>query len=381
MIILSMAKDNNMNSNTLDILKKTVSKESGPAFYVRVENCLEKMIVSGKLPAGARLPSEMALSSELGINHQTIRKALVNLARKGYLDRRQKSGTFVCNMRKNMNIGLFYLQESTEDYMNEAGRYIQQECYRHDLDLKHFVYDENYFASGKFATDVLKMNLDGAIVAMEETDICREAVLELVRKKFPVVSYNNCFPLTAEIPQVRNDLALRTRRMLDYLWEAGHRKIGYIADFKNSESARAYHEFCQEKMINASQRFMSLEFNGPYAKWLQMPVDQIMRGFLSSNPDITAVVLRGIGIQVILKQLSLMGKKVPDDLSITSLGDNILCELAHPPITAARLDYPKLAECTVAKLLDLLQGSPLAEMITQVPEQLILRESVRRLLP
>src|SRR5438045_6796668 len=48
-----------------------------------------------QLQVGEAIPSERRLSSELGISRLTVRAALDDLVRDGYLERRQGSGTFV----------------------------------------------------------------------------------------------------------------------------------------------------------------------------------------------------------------------------------------------------------------------------------------------
>src|SRR6184192_365851 len=48
-----------------------------------------------QLQVGQAIPSERRLSSELGISRLTVRAALDDLVRDGYLERRHGSGTFV----------------------------------------------------------------------------------------------------------------------------------------------------------------------------------------------------------------------------------------------------------------------------------------------
>src|SRR2546427_7188852 len=47
------------------------------------------------LGAGSAIPSERQLSADLGVSRLTVRAALDDLAREGYLVRRRGSGTFV----------------------------------------------------------------------------------------------------------------------------------------------------------------------------------------------------------------------------------------------------------------------------------------------
>src|SRR5919108_4439174 len=64
---------------------------------VSVQDELRQRIDQGKLPAGARLPSEPDLAAELGVSRATLREALRALEDEGLLRRRQGSGTFVAD--------------------------------------------------------------------------------------------------------------------------------------------------------------------------------------------------------------------------------------------------------------------------------------------
>jgi GntR family transcriptional repressor for pyruvate dehydrogenase complex len=56
---------------------------------------IEEMIVSGKLPAGGRLPSERHLAELLGVSRGSVREAITALQVKGLVRRRPGSGTHV----------------------------------------------------------------------------------------------------------------------------------------------------------------------------------------------------------------------------------------------------------------------------------------------
>src|SRR6266545_1587565 len=64
---------------------------------VSVQDELRQRIDQGKLPAGARLPSEPDLAAELGVSRATLREALRALEDEGLLRRRQGSGTYVAD--------------------------------------------------------------------------------------------------------------------------------------------------------------------------------------------------------------------------------------------------------------------------------------------
>jgi DNA-binding GntR family transcriptional regulator len=69
---------------------------SGPVpLYHQVATRIERAIVDGELPAGARLENEIALGERLGLSRPTVRRAIQDLVDKGLLVRRRGIGTQV----------------------------------------------------------------------------------------------------------------------------------------------------------------------------------------------------------------------------------------------------------------------------------------------
>jgi len=59
------------------------------------ESALREAVRSGRLGAGARLPSSRALASDLGLARNTVAAAYAQLVAEGWLEARQGSGTRV----------------------------------------------------------------------------------------------------------------------------------------------------------------------------------------------------------------------------------------------------------------------------------------------
>src|SRR5919202_6241906 len=65
------------------------------AHYRRVGETLAASIRSGELAPGTRVPSERELAAGQGISRMTARAAVDLLARRGLVERRERSGVFV----------------------------------------------------------------------------------------------------------------------------------------------------------------------------------------------------------------------------------------------------------------------------------------------
>ena len=69
---------------------------SAVPLYQQVMDDLKGEIARGVYVAGSRIPSEMELAKSYGVGRVTVRRAIEELSRAGYLNRQQGRGTFVC---------------------------------------------------------------------------------------------------------------------------------------------------------------------------------------------------------------------------------------------------------------------------------------------
>lgn len=63
----------------------------------RIARQLERLIAQRPFEAGARLPAERKLASELGVSRSSLRKGIQKLISQGLLVSRRGGGTFVQN--------------------------------------------------------------------------------------------------------------------------------------------------------------------------------------------------------------------------------------------------------------------------------------------
>jgi 2-aminoadipate transaminase len=72
-----------------------VDKRSSEPAYIQIEESIRKLIAQGALRAGARLPGRRELARDLGVNRNTINKALQRLETEGLISSEVGKGTFV----------------------------------------------------------------------------------------------------------------------------------------------------------------------------------------------------------------------------------------------------------------------------------------------
>lgn len=72
-----------------------IQRWGGPPIYVQLKQELEKLMTSGQLKKGQRLPTERALARKLGVSRNTVSLAYRQLEAEGLITSRQGKGTFV----------------------------------------------------------------------------------------------------------------------------------------------------------------------------------------------------------------------------------------------------------------------------------------------
>ena len=77
------------------MLTYELKKSPGVPLYEALYRCIRDDILSGKLPAGEKLPSKRALSQHLELSKITVETAYSQLLAEGYISSREKVGYFV----------------------------------------------------------------------------------------------------------------------------------------------------------------------------------------------------------------------------------------------------------------------------------------------
>ena len=72
--------------------------------YRTVAGSLIERIGNGEIPPGSRFPSERQLASEFKISRMTARAAVNLLAQRGYVERRNGSGTYVSSPKVELDL-------------------------------------------------------------------------------------------------------------------------------------------------------------------------------------------------------------------------------------------------------------------------------------
>lgn len=159
-----------------------------------------------------------------------------------------------------------------------------------------------------------------------------------------------------------------------HLIAQGHRRIGFVSGPPDLTLSH-------DRMVGYRQALEehSLEMRGEWiveGEFLQESGFRAMSQFMNMPERPTAIVVIDDNVAFgVLRGLSELGYRVPDDISIVSFNNIALSELASPPLTSVDIGTYQLGYTAVQSLLRVIGGEPLHQNPVIIPHRLIVRES------
>jgi LacI family transcriptional regulator len=221
--------------------------------------------------------------------------------------------------------------------------------------------------------------MDGLILFANESQENIEYLESLTQKGFPIVVLNNLPDVNLDIVSIDN--AQGACQIMEHLHELGHRRIAYIGPKPRTttekERLAGYEKFLKER-IGAVDR--SLIFTGKaeplfgyYVTKKILRQSDLPTAFVAYNDTMAFGIMRAI---------SEMGLKIPEDLSVVGFDGLSTCLAVHPTLTTVGIPLKQLANLAFEMLLKRIerrykQGSKrvfAAQKLKLVPE-LIIRNS------
>lgn len=183
----------------------------------------------------------------------------------------------------------------------------------------------------------------------------------------------------ANLSSVSVDDMAASDRMIEYLYQKGHRNIGIIGGRPNlSRPSLARLAGCQGAMLRLGLPF-EMEKQYAFARFSLTGGYTGMEYLLAHCPDITAVFamsdLMALGA---LRALQDHGLKVPQDISVAGYDGIALGRYSIPRLTTIRQDMEQLAQRSARILLHCIE-EPGRAVHEVVPFDLIEGESVREI--
>ena len=350
------------------------------AKYERVKRTLQQEIRDGRFAAGQKFLSDAQLMRRFNVSRATVLRAVEELVRGGILCRRRGSGTYVSSRVRYGRIGLLIHGSDYCEFFSPFARRVSHLCQRRALGLLFADLSDGPTLSriGKVrevAAEWVAQGVDG--VLFQPVELVRNAakINAQILSVFddagvPVVLIDSDI---VEAPQrSRYDLVAVNhfdagRRIGECLRKAGARRIAYL-----SQRHRAPCVLARELGVRTAAAGLPLAGETLYAQ----PTDRRrIKPFLSLRRPDAIACYNDCQATLLVKTLTALGKRVPDDIMVAGFDDVNFATLCSPALTTAHQPCDELAEVAFEMLEARIRNPKRQPCETFLDAPLVVRES------
>lgn len=173
------------------------------SLYNQLKDALLNKILSGEWGNGEKIPNEYRLCEIYNVSRITVRQALAELTRRGYLQRRQGSGTYVSIPKIEHNLASFYSfsEEFRKRGLTSSSRVLEfhlqiaQKAIVRKLELQD-TDREVYYIKRLRCADNMPVAIESTYLpavmfnSLREEDLNSRALYDVMREQFGVVPSN-----------------------------------------------------------------------------------------------------------------------------------------------------------------------------------------------
>ena len=182
---------------------------------------------------------------------------------------------------------------------------------------------------------------------------------------------------------VNVNFKLGTYNALDYLFDLGHREIGYIGSSKTLDDykgksydnrLRYYIEYMKAKSLYKKENILDTK------DMTAIDGYEIVREFIKNRNKIPTAFFVGTDTIAtgVLRALHESNIKVPDDVSIIGFNDLIASQYTIPPLTTVRVHIEQLASASIDLITErITKNRKYCKKVT-IPSGLVVRESTKK---
>ncbi|MCM8769344.1 MAG: GntR family transcriptional regulator [Candidatus Omnitrophica bacterium] len=351
---------------------RPVLHQSSVPLYIQIKEVIREAIVSGNLRSGQLVPSERQMCRIFDVSHISVRQALVELTREGYLFRVPGKGTYVAESlsgweTKGQPIGVVIPSTNgglTSPFISDFLVGLKKVATKAGLDVLLYTdVEETYFHPRKIG------QLQGIILT--EPHFSDKRITKLRKTGLPMVVVGR----TEEegVYTVDADHRRIFQMLTEYLLKLGHRQIGFINGpavlTVSADKLQGYQQALKKYRVSFDQKLVRY---GPFSEESGYQNAKKLLGY-----PITALVCGDDFISVgALRAIREKKLRVPEDISLCGCHNSSFTQHTIPSLTTADIFASLLGEKAGEKLLRRLNNEEV-ETRTVIQGKLIIRESTQ----
>lgn len=334
--------------------------------YKIIADTLKNEIINDLYNDKMLLPTEQILCERFEASRQTIRQALSVLASEGLIEKRQGSGSHICDLNsygaKSLKVIAVVTTYISDYIFPSILREIENVLSANSCTPLLFATQNQVSNERKILKNLLSLdNLDGILVEGTKSGIPNPNIdlyKKLIEKNIPIVFLHSNYPELSECYSVLDDNYAGGQILVSYLYNKGHRKIAGIFKNDDIQGHKRYAGY-----IN-TLRDLDLAFDDNQVFWYNT---EFKNKLISDNTgienimnilnDCTAVICYNDEIASrLVNHLIKKGVKIPQDISIVSFDNSHYSELSIPRITSLSHGIQNIGLISAKLMIKLLNG-------------------------
>ncbi|WP_338448387.1 GntR family transcriptional regulator [Niallia oryzisoli] len=358
-----------------------------PKYQVIIDDIKSK-ILSGDYSVGNQIPTESAMQEEYKVSRHTVRKAILELSKEGFLRSEKGSGTYVSNQYQsksggnsnNKTIGVITTYIS--DYIFPSIiRGIEGRLNENNYSLLLASTNNDVKQEKKALEMMLSFGVDGLIVEPTKSNLYNPNIayyLSFKEQDVPFIMINAYYE-ELDVPFLCLDDVQSGYLATKELISKGHTKIGLISktdDLQGKYRMKGYIKALGEAKLRFQPEHV-LSFNTE----TRLDLYPNLKEFLNENRDVlTAIVCYNdeVGLEVInvCRQLDI---SVPEKLSIIGQDNSFIAKNANINLTTLTHPQEQMGRDAADWVIKKLQGKKDLPNETYYQPELIEGETVQEL--
>lgn len=350
--------------------------------YYQIALSLKEQIKKNILKKGSKMLPERELAQLFGVSYFTIRQALNEIEKQGLIVRKHGNGNFVADFSNpganfiqfiffNLDYSIGQMIEGIEDGARPLGCNISVRDSGLDLSKE------------KQAVQKLMQIPESGLIfypGMKNSQSNVSMIRYMQEMKYPYVLVDRFFDEVDSSYVVSDDLK-GGYGMTEHLINLGHRRIACLASANIECSAvknriEGYKAALKDSGIPVDDGLIkNLHFTENIQTMNFDEIGDILRAWLQLESPPTAIFTTGDIMAVITMRILFdMGKKVPDDVSVTGFGGTDVAQFQLIPLTTVKLPVKEMGREAFNLLCRNISGDVSHNKIV-LPPELIIRNS------
>jgi DNA-binding LacI/PurR family transcriptional regulator len=358
----------------------TLSTGDGRPYVAQIHDQLLARIRSRELPTDARLPSLRRMAAACGVSLGIVKQAVNTLCIEGHLRSHPGRGIFVAEQAEKRRMVTLVLPALDDYEMPRIIRGVKAGLAGTGRRLLIQAADYDFGQEVDLLHAIDPAIIGGALIFPPPLSALAAPLREL-SQRMPVVLVETVLP-GVDIDGVETDHAAIGRTAFSMLVARGHRRIAVVDHTGDSLSDRELRAGADEALAEAGLCFAELprittdvtDLN-PVEPWANG--EKAASALLRDHPGLTAVV--GVNNYLTLgawRALRNVGKRVPAEVSLVSIGDLHAFSSIEPPVTTVGHPYEELGRRAAQRLVARLEGTAEQVRIERLPPVVSERASV-----